>query len=227
MAVFRYEWMGASGEGQHGYITAPDESQAQARVQSMLGVPPGQVTLVAVDRQAPSPAQPPGAGDPPPPTPRTVTKGDMWKAYVARNFNVTFGTIFLVFPVVVTTVVLLSGGPLLMFLFAIPFGWIGGWILKKGLIEAQEDIWLAQHGETTTGTVTVVGPGSSSKNDQKSFLLTYEYQAGNITQSGSTETFNRRITRLNVGSNVWILFDPDRPDVSMLWPPIWRLDHLK
>jgi len=227
MAVFRYEGEGARGEGVDGYITAQDESQARARIQAMLGVAPAHVTPATADEQTAVPTRLLGAGDPPPPTPRPVTKGDVWKAYVARNFNVTFGAVFLVFPTGIMSAMLLSGGPVIAYVFAIPFAWIGGWILKKGLTEAQEDIWLAQHGATTTGAVTHVGPGNNSKNNQKSFLLSYEYQVRGATEIGSTETFNRRITRLNLGSNVWILFDPDRPDVSMLWPPIWRLDHLK
>ena len=226
MAIFRYESTDEHGDGVHGYLTATDQREVEQRLSTLTGSAPHRVFEVSEHPPAQLPLSLPNAGPRPETTPRPLNRGDNLRAYVTRNFNAVFGGVFLVFPALLLIPILASGA-VFPIIFLIPFGAVGWWIARKGIVEAQEDIWLVQHGATTMGTVTKVGYGNSSKNGQKSFVVHYEYEAEHATFEGSVETFNRQITRLDVGSQTWVLFHPDQPGMSMIWPAIWRLDHKK
>lgn len=226
MPVFQYEGTDGLGSPVQGYVTGQDATVVGQRLVGLLGTQPEHLVEVSGKTPAMASNSLPVAGPRPAPTPRPLKKDDYVRAYVTRNFNATFGGVFIAFPLLAIIPILASGN-IFPLLFVVPFGAVGWWIAKKGIIEAQEDIWLVQNGATTVGTVTKVGFGNSSKNGQKSFLLHYDYDTAFGTEKGSLETFNRQITRLEVGSQTWVLFHPDRRDISMIWPPIWRLEHKK
>lgn len=113
-------------------------------------------------------------------------------------------------------------------IFTIPFFWtvilpaIGIFMWKKGLRIANEELEPLMNGAVTQGTITNISQDFSIKINGKSPYLVefiFDFQGAKIAGDVGN-LFDSNVLMKNPGDKVWVVFLPDKPEQSSIWPPM-------
>lgn len=154
--------------------------------------------------------------DPPDVAPRELD-GFGW-TYDFSSMRAKFGLPLLLVGVAAITV---SWRFLPAAIFGLFFAAIGLRILQVARTEARSRLQAWRHGTTVRGRVTSVGSDTSIRiNGRPAFPVEYEFDTGGETHRGRRSTFNPAITVYAPDDAIWVVHDPDDPQVNAIWPPI-------
>ncbi|MFL5762585.1 MAG: hypothetical protein ACJ77K_01505 [Bacteroidia bacterium] len=112
--------------------------------------------------------------------------------------------------------------------FTIPFFWtivfpvIGIFLWKKGIKTANDELIPLEHGAVTTGEITAVRQDFSKViNNQSPFIVEFTFEANGQKYAGDVgNIFDRNDAQKQVGDQLWVVYMPEDPSLSSIWPPL-------
>jgi hypothetical protein len=112
--------------------------------------------------------------------------------------------------------------------FTIPFFWsvifpiIGIFLWRKGLRDASNELIPLQHGSIAQGEITSVEYDySKTINGKHPLTVNFSFAVGGRTYQGNVGNIFSSINQLKqAGEGVWIVYMPENPDLSSVWPPM-------
>ncbi|MFH1634020.1 MAG: DUF3592 domain-containing protein [Chloroflexota bacterium] len=182
-------------------------------------------------RKCGGPLPPPVGDDPgpaPPLPPRTLPKGYKSRMMLKNTpLNIIGGIFALVglpiaciFPLVgfasgLWMLLIIGGGVGALFTF------LGGGMLYMGIKNGFSKIHPYEHGKATVGEVTEIYRDTSVEvNGRNPWAVLYQFEAGGIANEGKVTTWKYAPKIQAVGNCVYILYIPDDPDQSVIYPPV-------
>ncbi len=135
-----------------------------------------------------------------------------------RTFGALFGGIGGGLGLVWLIVGLVSGAlPLVLFslLFVLGFGGVGGALFARGSRQRRALQRLHRDGQMTRGEVVEVGRSAYSVNRQRAHMVNYRYTVQGTLRRGKHGLWEP--PGLRAGDAVAVLYDPQRPDDSILY----------
>ncbi|HUF38198.1 MAG TPA: DUF3592 domain-containing protein [Anaerolineales bacterium] len=165
------------------------------------------------------------AGPNPPPPPRSVPPGYARHLFFTHVIGLV-GAIFFVtglpFLVIFPAVALATGDWLFLAIggsLGALFAMIGGLMFAAGIRHVGRTIETYRTGLTARGAVVDVVPDRSiTVNGRNPWRVTYTYKVMGISHGGNTHTWYPLV---EAGSPVHVLYRPNEPDVSALYPPLY------
>jgi hypothetical protein len=167
------------------------------------------------------------AGDPPPPPPRTLPAEFVRRIRKTASFETIFGAIFggvgvligLIFvPVGIGAGLLLFVG--LGLLFTLVFAGIGFAVLAYGRRKVNRALAALERGVAVIGRIESVELDYSVRvNQRHPWSVTYSFVANGVRQVGSQQAWHPD-EETQSGAPVYVLFLPEDPGNSSLWPPV-------
>jgi hypothetical protein len=167
------------------------------------------------------------AGEPPPPPPRTLPAEFVRRIKKSASFETIFGAIFggvgvligLIFvPVGITTGLLLFIG--MGLLFTLIFGGIGFAVLAFGRRRVDRALAALERGTTVIGRIESVELDESvSVNQRHPWSVVYTFVANGTRQMGSQRAWHPD-EETQAGAPVYVVYTPEDPGNSSLWPPV-------
>jgi len=112
--------------------------------------------------------------------------------------------------------------------FTIPFFWtvifpiIGVICWRKGIKEANNELIPLQNGSTVLGQITSIKRDYTKKINNKSpFVVEFLFETGGQKHTGSVgNIFDDVDQQKQPGDKVWVVYMPENPELSSLWPPL-------
>jgi hypothetical protein len=140
-------------------------------------------------------------GPPPPLAPRELPAKFIKKVKYSNNVWTILGIVF-------TATVVLS-------ILGIIF-----W--RKGLRMANAELNPLMNGTSTHGTITSVDENSAVKiNGRSPFVIDFVFNANGRQMTGSVgNLFDQSSRSKKTGDKVWVVYMPDDPEQSSIWPPL-------
>lgn len=174
---------------------------------------------------APHPESAPPSPLMPPPTPRPISEGYLWRVLL------TDGAVIAVFIVgLLGLIFTLVGGALTI---AIITAFVGIPFLLLGLVflagagglffwrygEAQKAVRVLREGEAALGKIVSVAQNLSVRvNGRSPWAISYRFQVGGRDYAGKVTTFNPPGPALQPERAVYVLYLPAAPEVNGLYP---------
>ncbi len=167
-------------------------------------------------------------GPTPPPPPRTLPRGYkrrmLWKNspinLIGGIFALVGAGIGCIFPLVG----LVSGLWLLLLVggfIGLVFTALGGGMLYAGLRSAYGKIRPYEHGIATEGEIAEIFRDPTVEvNGRNPWAVTYLYTANGQTLEGRTRTWKHAPALVESGDVVHVLYLPEDPEQSVLYPPL-------
>ncbi len=161
----------------------------------------------------------------PPPAPRAISENYIWKLLGGDGWWITalvFGLLGLIFCLV--------GGPLTLAIITafvgLPFLLLGILFLGAGSAvffwryqEMMKVVRVLREGQLAAGKITqVVENTAVSVNGRHPWRIDYTYHASGQTFTGRVSTLNPPNQHLQEGKSARILYLPDEPQISSLYP---------
>ena len=112
--------------------------------------------------------------------------------------------------------------------FTIPFFWsvifpiIGIFLWRKGIKDANAELVPLEHGTSTIGVITDVRQDFSKRiNDKSPFIIEFTFEVSGQKYVGDVgNIFDRESARKKIGDQLWVVYMPEDPSLSSIWPPI-------
>lgn len=112
--------------------------------------------------------------------------------------------------------------------FTIPFFWsiifpiIGIFLWKKGIKDAKKELLPLEQGAIAIGEITDIRQDFSVKINNKSpYVIEFVFEAGGQKYVGDVgNIFDRASAMKEIGDQLWIVYMPEDPSLSSIWPPI-------
>jgi len=112
--------------------------------------------------------------------------------------------------------------------FTIPFFWsiifpiIGIFLWRKGIKDANNELIPLEQGTSTIGEITNIRQDFTKKiNNQSPFIIEFTFEAGGQKYSGDVgNIFDRTNLSKAIGDKLWVVYMPENPSLSSIWPPI-------
>lgn len=143
-------------------------------------------------------------GPPPVQAPRALPAGYEGRVMYWKNVLVLIGIMFSV-----------------VFCWTIVFPLIGIPMWIVGHRKAKEKLRALTTGEPTRGRVTSVTLDTTQHiNHQHPFLIAYTFDTPTGAGSGACASWDRTTQARKPGDGLWVVYAPDDPRVSAIWPPI-------
>ena len=161
----------------------------------------------------------------PPPVPRPISERYVWRLLSADGWAIAalvFGILGVVFTIVgavlsIFVITVLVGIPFL--LLGIAFLGIGGWVFMGRYQDAQKVVNVLREGEATRGQIVELRENYSvSINGRHPWVIRYQFQANGQSQDGKITTLNQPGQPLHTGKDVCVLYLPDAPKWSSIYP---------
>lgn len=145
------------------------------------------------------------AGPKPAPAPRELPKKFVRRIKYTGNVMTLIGMIFTI--------------PLLP---TIIFPALGIFIWRKGIKEANDELIPLEHGTVIMGEIVeIVHDRSKTINNQSPYIVHFLFTVGGKKYSGNVgNIFTRPELLKQPGEKVWVVYMPDNPELSSLWPPL-------
>ncbi|MCA0430889.1 MAG: hypothetical protein LCH32_10360 [Bacteroidetes bacterium] len=113
-------------------------------------------------------------------------------------------------------------------IFTVPFFWtvifpiIGIILWKKGLKEANEELIPLKDGIAVKGEITSIEfDRSKTINGKHPLEVTFSFNANGKTLTGQVGNIFDPINNIKqVGDGVWVVYMPEDPNLSSVWPPL-------
>ena len=150
-------------------------------------------------------------GERPPSTPRQLPPKFPRKLKWG-NANYKVGLIFI-----------LVGIPFIPFLgFGLIFSGLGWWLFKKAKTKIEGRLRALEFGEPTKGNITAVYRDTTVKiNGRSPFKVEYEFDGrGGTRHADFKTTWNAGVLSHSIGEPIWVVYIPEDPSQSDLWPPL-------
>jgi hypothetical protein len=144
-------------------------------------------------------------GTKPPPAPRELPKKYIRRIKYTGNVMSMIGFVFTV-----------------VFFWSIIFPIIGIFIWRKGLREAEEELIPLQSGTPVLGEIETIQRDYSKKmNGRSPLTVTFLFNANGQTHRGSVgNIFDNIDLTKKAGDKVWVVYMPENPQLSSIWPPL-------
>lgn len=144
-------------------------------------------------------------GPQPPPAPRFLPPKFVKRIKYTSNVKVIIGLVFMI-----------------VFCWTIIFPIIGFFIWRSGLKEAKNELVPLRNGTPVLGTVTAVRvDGSKRINDRFPMIVDFIFDAHGRSVVGSVGNIFADMHLLKQpGQKVWVVYMPDDPNLSSIWPPL-------
>ncbi len=170
----------------------------------------------------------PDRGPTPPPAPRVIPARYRRSILWTRNVVALLGLIFfcLGVPFLGAGVVILSTVRSWQAFLAFPivggvFSALGLPMLLVGRRVGKRKLMALEHGTAAPGEITNVQLNTRVMiNGRNPWLLTYSFSAGQEPCDGTAQSFSPHEGGRKAGDPVWVVFAPDDPSISTLWPPV-------
>jgi hypothetical protein len=174
----------------------------------------------------PLPSPPgPERGPAPPFTPRSLPAGFKRKALITGNVISLVGLVF-----VVTGVFVAGLGLMLMSLddpkvwlavaSGLLFSALGVWIVWLGWRGASRRLRALEWGDTAKGELLSLQPDTSEEiNGRNPWRIDFTFEVRGEKQVGSVSCWDPSTELRQPGEPVWVVYDPEDPRRSALWPP--------
>ncbi len=112
--------------------------------------------------------------------------------------------------------------------FTIPFFWtiifpiIGIFLWKKGIKDANNELIPLEQGTATTGEITNIRQNFSIKVNNKSpYVIEFTFEANGKKYAGDVgNIFDLSNVCKEVGDKLWVVYMPEDPSLSSIWPPV-------
>ncbi|MBL7910829.1 MAG: hypothetical protein JNJ41_07240 [Bacteroidia bacterium] len=112
--------------------------------------------------------------------------------------------------------------------FTIPFFWtvifpiIGIICWRKGIKEANNELIPLEHGTAILGQITSIERDyTKTINNKSPFVVEFLFEAGGQKHIGNVgNIFDPIDQQKKVGDKVWVVYMPENPALSSLWPPL-------
>lgn len=146
-----------------------------------------------------------GPGEPPPPTPRILTKSYVRAVKYTSNVNTIIGIIFTI-----------------PFFWSVIFPIIGIFLWRKGLRDAKGELMPLEHGAHTKGEITSVRVDySKNMNGKHPKILEFVFTANGQKWPGSVPNIMDPVELWKrPGDQIWVVYMPENPEISSVWPPM-------
>ena len=168
------------------------------------------------------------AGDPPPPTPRTVPK--LFERKIRYTSNVSFmagailfgvgllqGLAFTMIGATTGMTAFVWVGPGIMILL----GGLGASFLLHGRSKAGGVLKAFRDGRAVVGRIVDVHRDTSIKvNGRSPWAILYAFNAGGGEVEGKAQSWDVGAQAHKPGRAVHVLYVPNEPENSTLWPPV-------
>ena len=168
------------------------------------------------------------AGDPPPPTPRTVPK--LFERKIRYTSNVSFmaGAILLSIGVLQGLAFTMIGATTGMTVFVwvgpgimIMLGGLGAIFLLHGRKKAAGVLKAFRDGQAVVGRIVDVHRDTSIKiNGRSPWAILYAFNAGGREVKGKAQSWDVGAQAHEQGRAVHVLYVPGEPENNTLWPPV-------
>ncbi len=170
-------------------------------------------------------------GDPgplPPPPPRPLPKGYkrrmLWKNSPINLIGGIFALVGVGIACLFPVIGLFSGLWLFILIggfMGLIFGGLGGGLLYYGLRQAYSKIRPYEHGLAVEGEILEIFRDPSIEvNGRNPWAVTYLYTVNGEPREGRTLTWKHAPKLLSAGDKVHVLYLPEDPDQSVLYPPL-------
>ena len=110
-----------------------------------------------------------------------------------------------------------------IFFWTIIFPIIGIFLMRFGLKTANNKLNALQNGIKSEGVLTdIYKDHSQSVNGRNPWKLEYEFRtdAGEIITASKTGAWNNNNRYRRVNDHLWVVYLPDNPKISAIWPPV-------
>ncbi len=112
--------------------------------------------------------------------------------------------------------------------FTIPFFWtvifpiIGIICWRKGIKEANNELIPLEHGTAILGQITSIERDyTKTINNKSPFVVEFLFEAGGQKHIGNVgNIFDPIDQEKKVGDKVWVVYIPENPELSSIWPPL-------
>jgi hypothetical protein len=145
------------------------------------------------------------AGPKPSPAPRELPKKFVKRIKYTGNVMTIIGMVFTIplFPTII-------------------FPIIGIIIWKKGIKEANDELIPLQNGAVVMGEISeIIHDTTKVINNQSPYTVHFLFTVGGNKYSGNVgNIFTRRELLKQPGEKVWVVYMPENPELSSLWPPL-------
>ncbi len=165
---------------------------------------------------------PPGKelGPPPPAAPRPLPKGFALRTRLTSNMATLIGGAFLL-------IAFMMGLPMVVQKLWLPalipaFFALGGFgMVRHGLAHANGILRAFRHGVAEKGKIASIGKDTTqSVNNVHPWKLVYHFPVNGHMHEGKVISFDSTIGKRMPGQPLWVLYLPDQPDLSTLYPPV-------
>lgn len=144
-------------------------------------------------------------GPPPPSTPRVLPPKFVKRVKYSSNVYTIIGMVFT-----------------LALFFTIIFPIIGIILWRKGIRVANEELNPLMNGTATEGTITNITQNFSIKiNGRSPFVVEFLFDFQGRKVAGDVgNLFDPSVLMKKPGDKVWVVFLPEHPEQSSIWPPM-------
>ncbi len=112
--------------------------------------------------------------------------------------------------------------------FTIPFFWtvifpiIGIICWRKGIKEANNELIPLEHGTPVLGQITSIKRDyTKTINNKSPFVVEFLFEFGGQKHTGNVgNIFDDIDQQKQPGDKVWVVYMPENPELSSLWPPL-------
>ncbi len=161
----------------------------------------------------------------PPPAPRPISGKYVWRLLSSDGWAVAsfvfflLGAIFASVGGALTLAIVTAFVGIPFFLMGIAFLGGGGGVLAWRYREAQNIVNVLRTGEATRGEVVEVTENYAVQvNGRHPWIVRYRFQADGRTYEGAVRTLNRPDPQLQVGAPASVLYLPEDPQWSSIYP---------
>lgn len=144
-------------------------------------------------------------GPRPPDAPRQIPKIFIKKIKYTGNVLTILGMIFT-----------------LALFWTIIFPIIGIFLWKRGIKNANNELTPLQYGSLALGEITSVRCDYSTRiNNRSPFIVEFTFEANSQKYRGEVDNIFEEInTQKKPGDQVWVVYMPENPKLSSVWPPL-------
>jgi hypothetical protein len=161
----------------------------------------------------------------PPPAPRDVADGYVWRLLlqdgwaVASLIFIFLGAVFSFVGAGLTAGIITAFVGLPFLFIGLPFLFGGGYLGHQRYQQAQQQLHVLQVGADTVGEITELEVNASVQvNGRNPWTVTYRYSVEGVEYEGSLSTLNIPGTELAPGNPITVLYLEDTPEISGLYP---------
>ena len=99
---------------------------------------------------------------------------------------------------------------------------VGIFLWRKGIKDAKKELVPLEHGTATIGVITGIRQDFSKKiNNESPFIIKFSFEAEGQKYSGDVgNIFDISVIYKKAGDQLWVVYMPEDPSLSSIWPPI-------